>query len=146
MRRLLLPVLIAIVLFASSPVLLAREQAMKPNRSGLIEFSLPSGNIGCTYAPEGGTANYKPVDGGPELKCDRTEPSYVTVVLGPDFEAEATDDPDEQACCSLENTLEYDNEVTFEGFICHAEVTGLACQTTTGEHGFLMSRSHVVTY
>lgn len=137
---------IAAALLALVPPSLAKEQAMKPNNMGQIEFSLPSGNIGCVYTPKGGTANYMPIDGGPELTCDRIEPTYVNVVLGPDFEAEAIDDPDEQSCCSISNVLEYDNEVILDGFICYAERTGLVCQTTGGEHGFLMSKSHIVTY
>ena len=40
----------------------------------------------------------------------------------------------------------YDSEVKLKGFICYAETTGLVCQTTSGEHGFLISKAHVVTY
>ena len=45
-------------------------------------FVMPSGNIGCTYIPEGGTDVYEPVDGGPELSCDRIEPKYLRATLG----------------------------------------------------------------
>jgi len=48
-----------------------------------VTFCTPSGNIECIYTPVGGTSVYEPVDGGPELSCDRVSPRYVRVVLGP---------------------------------------------------------------
>jgi hypothetical protein len=143
MRHLLVALLAAIALWA--PAALAEEQVLKPLKSGQIEFQTPSGNVGCLYTPEGGTAVYEPVDGGPELICDRVEPDYVRVMLGPEYDAEAIFDPGEQPCCSGQ-TFEYDNEIELDGFICHSETTGLVCQTTNGEHGFLISRAHIVTY
>jgi hypothetical protein len=144
MRRLLLAALAATALLAAPPAS-AKEQVFKPLPSGQVEFMLPSGNIGCLYTPEGGTDVYEPLDGGPELICDRVEPDYVRIVLGPDAEAEAIFDPGEQPCCGGP-ALGYDNEVELDGFICHSETTGLVCQTSSGEHGFLMSRAHIVTY
>lgn len=143
--RHLLVALIAAITLCTAPFAVAKEVTFKPNASGQIEFQTPSGNIGCTYTPEGGTDVYEPVDGGPELICDRIEPDYVRIVLGPDFDAEAISDPGEQPCCGGK-TLAYDNEVKLDGFICHSETTGLVCQTTSGEHGFLMSKAHIVTY
>lgn len=140
--------LVAAATFAAligSPMAGAKEQSFKPDKQGQVEFQLPSGNIGCVYTPEGGTDTYEPLDGGPELICDRIEPDYVRVILGPASEAEAIFDPGEQPCCSGAK-FSYDNEAEFEGFICHSETTGLVCQTTSGEHGFLMSKAHIVTY
>lgn len=144
MRHLFIAVFAAATLLAA-PFAAAKEVTFKPLKSGQIEFQLPSGNIGCLYTPEGGTATYEPVDGGPELLCDRVDPEYVRVILGPEVEAEAIEDPGEQPCCSGKS-LAYHNEVKLDGFICYAETTGLVCQTTTGEHGFLMSKTHIVTY
>src|SRR4030081_4018094 len=48
---------------------------------GQISFVMPSGNIGCTFTPQGGTGVYMPFDGGPELSCDRKEPQYVRLVV-----------------------------------------------------------------
>ena len=129
-----------------APLVRAEEQDMDENDMGQIEFVTPSDNIGCIYTPEGGTEIYEPLDGGPELSCDLVEPDYVNVILGPESEAEANWDPGEQACCGADNVLEYDNEVMLDGFICYSETTGLVCQTTSGEHGFLMSKSHIVAY
>ncbi|MEO7223331.1 MAG: hypothetical protein ABIY37_12735 [Devosia sp.] len=144
----MLKLLIATVTLAAlcaAPAAGAKEQSFKPSKSGQIEFMTPSGNIGCLYTPEGGTDVYDPLDGGPELICDRVEPDYVRVILGPEVEAEAIFDPGEQPCCSGPK-FNYDNELELDGFICHSETTGLVCQTTNGEHGFLMSKAHIVTY
>jgi hypothetical protein len=140
--------LVAAVTFAAllgAPYAGAKEQTFMPNKQGQIEFQTPSGNIGCVYTPEGGTDVYEPLDGGPELNCDRIEPDYVSVILGPEVDAEAIWDPGEQPCCSGK-VFEYDNHVELDGFICHSETTGLVCQTTSGEHGFLISKAHIVTY
>jgi hypothetical protein len=135
-----------IVAMLGPPIALGKEQVMKPNDDGQITFVTPSGNIGCIYTPEGGTDVYDPIDGGPELSCDRIEPVYYNIILGPENEAEATEDPGEQPCCGGDYTFEYDRELKLDGFICHSETTGLACQTESGEHGFLMSKAHIVTY
>jgi hypothetical protein len=59
----------------------AADRSFAPDENGQIVFVTPSGNIGCTYIPKGGTAMYTPDDGGPELGCDRIQPLYVR--LGP---------------------------------------------------------------
>jgi hypothetical protein len=55
----------------------AADRSFAPDENGQIVFVTPSGNIGCTYIPKGGTAMYTPDDGGPELGCDRIQPLYV---------------------------------------------------------------------
>jgi hypothetical protein len=144
MRHLLVALFAAAALVAA-PAVMAKEVTLKPNKSGQIEFQTPSGNIGCFYTPEGGTDVYEPMDGGPELICDRVDPDYVRIILGPDYDAEAIFDPGEQPCCGGQ-TFGYDDHVELDGFICHSETTGLVCQTTNGEHGFQMSKAHIVTY
>ena len=125
---------------------LAKEQTFKAKSNGQIEFVTPSGNVGCIYTPEGGTDTYEPLDGGPELSCDRIEPTYVNVLLGPNEAAEVWEDPGEQSCCGASNVFQYDRELILDGFICQSETTGLVCQTTSGEHGFLLSKAHAVAY
>lgn len=144
MRTLALAAILLVSL--GMPLAQAKEQEMDVKKNGQVEFVTPSGNIGCIYTPEGGTATYEPLDGGPELSCDLVEPDYVNVVLGPNGEAESTWDPGEQACCGADNVFEYDNEVKLDGFICYSETTGLSCMSESGEHGFLMSKAHIVTY
>ncbi len=129
-----------------APFVLADEQQMEASDDGQIEFSMPSGNIGCIYTPEGGTATYEPADGGPELSCDRIAPHYSNVLLGPDGEAVRTDDPGEQGCCGAANIFEYGNSVMLDGFACYSETTGLSCETEDGAHGFSMSRATIKTY
>ena len=72
-----------------------------------IEFVLPSGNVACIYTPKGGVAVYKPVDGGPELSCDRVEPQYVRFILGPRGKAVLIKEVGDASCCSAEPVLAY---------------------------------------
>lgn len=114
------------------------------NENGFTEFNMPSGNIGCVYVPADGPGVYKNSDGGAELSCDRVEPSYVRVQLGPLGEAERLTNVGDASCCGAENILEY-GEVWEEGpFSCMSETTGITC--TTGNHGFSMSRKAVKVY
>ena len=121
---------------------LAAEQTFEARANGQIEFTMPSGNIGCLYTPEGGTDTYMPVDGGPELICERVEPSYVTVILSDVDEAEVIENPGEQSCCGAENIFAYGNTVELEGFECESEETGLTCENDEG-YGFTMARAGI---
>jgi len=96
-------------LFASA-VLVMSPLAVQAEEQ--VEFVLPSGNIGCTYTPKGGTSVYQPVDGGPELLCDRVAPSYVRIILGPTGKAVLHKDVGDASCCSAEPVLAYGKEWT----------------------------------
>jgi len=123
----------------------AGEVELEAGESGQIEFSMPSGNIGCIVTPEGGTDVYQPENGGPEILCDRVEPDYVRVLLGADV-AEELDDVDDPSCCGAEQVLDYGDSATIEGFICTSEMTGLTCTTEDEEHGFKMARAGIETW
>ena len=138
------PLLLAAALLGllGAPVY-ADDQELEANENGQVEFTMPSGNVGCIYTPEGGTDVYQPQDGGPELSCDRVEPSYVNVVLGPFGKGKRQNNPGEQGCCSLEQVFEYGNTAYFDGFVCYSETTGLSCETDDAEHGFHMSKASI---
>ena len=118
------------------------EQTFEARANGQVEFIMPSGNIGCLYTPEGGTDTYVPADGGPELICERVEPSYITVILSDVDEAQVIEDPGEQSCCGADNIFEYGNTVEFEGFECESAETGLTCENDEG-YGFSMARAGI---
>ena len=109
-----------------------------------IEFVLPSGNVGCIYTPKGGVAHYQPVDGGPELSCDRVEPQYVRIVLGPKDKAILIKDVGDASCCSAEPVLAYGEVWKAGPFTCQASTKGLECKR--GRNGFVMSRSRLKVY
>ena len=115
-----------------------------PTRSfGLAErFVMPSGNIGCTYIPEGGTEMYQPADGGPELSCDRIEPKYLRATLGRSGKAVVRTNVGDQGCCGAENTVDYGQTWSAGPFTCYSERTGLTCERNDG-HSFLLSRARV---
>jgi len=50
--------------------------------------------------------NLQAFDGGPELSCDRRDPTYIRLVLTPKSNKEFTNVGD-QGCCGAENILTY---------------------------------------
>src|ERR1700759_3192727 len=87
--------------------------------SGQVTFVMPSHNVECTYTPKGGTEIYKPLDGGPELSCDRRDPKYVRVVLTPKT-LKRFDDVGDQRCCGAENPFRYGGRWSKVPFICES--------------------------
>ena len=112
------------------------------NEEGQVAFVMPSGNIGCTYTPEGGTSVYQTWDGLAEIQCDRVEPDYVRAILGGQGEGVLLDDVGDAGCCSLTQRFEYDHVVTLGPFQCLSERRGLTCARADG-HGFFLSRALV---
>ncbi|MCJ8150576.1 MULTISPECIES: hypothetical protein [Shinella] len=115
-----------------------------PTRAfGVAEhFVMPSGNIGCTYIPQGGTDVYQPPDGGPELSCDRIEPKYLRATLGRSGKATVLSNVGDQGCCSADRTIDYGEVWNGGPFTCYSERTGLTCERNDG-HSFLLSRARV---
>jgi hypothetical protein len=132
---------IAVAALSCGPAL-AAVQTLEPMDNGQVSFVMPSGNIGCLYTPEGGTEVYVPADGGPELICERIEPSYVTVVLSDVDEASVIEDPAEQGCCGADNVFEYGNTIELDGFECESTESGLVCENDEG-FGFSMARAGI---
>lgn len=129
--------------FAAAAILMA-SLGVPVRAEKQIEFVLPSGNIGCIYTPKGGVAHYQPVDGGPELSCDRVEPEYVRIVLGPKGKAVLIRQVGDTSCCSAEPVLAYGEAWKAGPFSCQATSKGLDCKR--GENGFVMSRSRLKVY
>ena len=141
--------IILIVLMAIAMAVLpahAKEQVFAAQANGQITFVMPSGNIGCIYTPKGGTDVYEPVDGGPEISCDRIEPTYVNITLGPKGPAVLTEDPGEQGCCGGDNVFAYGNTATLDNFICSSSSAGLVCETRDKKHGLCLSRTRTLHY
>ena len=141
--------IILIVLMAIAMAVLpahAKEQVFAAQANGQIPFMMPSGNIGCIYTPKGGTDVYEPVDGGPEISCDRIEPTYVNITLGPKGPAVLTEDPGEQGCCGGDNVFAYGNTATLDNFICSSSSAGLVCETRDKKHGLCLSRTRTLHY
>lgn len=115
----------------------AAEQRISPAGGGFTEFMLPSGNIGCIYIPKGGTDVYEPEDGGPELQCDRLEPTYLRAILGGSGKGKIHKNVGDASCCSGP-TLRYGNAVTLGPYYCESEQTGLTCYRDN--NGIFLSR------
>jgi hypothetical protein len=105
----------------------------------LVEFQLPSGNIGCVYVPAGGTAVYQTPDGRAELACDRVAPAYVRLVLSETGPAILQENLGEAPCCSGQ-TLAQGATWTQGPFACQSAEGALTCTNRDG-HGFTLSRT-----
>lgn len=112
--------------------------AVTPPTGQLVEFQLPSGNIGCVYVPPGGTPVYQTPDGRAELACDRIEPTYVRLVMSETGPATLQENLGEAPCCSG-GTLAYGATWTQGPFTCQSAAAGLTCTNGDGR-GFTLSR------
>ena len=108
---------------------------------GQISFVMPSGNIGCTFTPQGGTGVYKPFDGGPELSCDRKEPQYVRLVVTPKSVRRFNDVGDQDGLPE-NNILPYGSRWSRGPFTCDSTEAGLTCKRQDGR-GFFISRATI---
>jgi hypothetical protein len=125
----------------SAPPAPATENAsatLPPAPGQGVDFQSPSGNIGCTYTPAGGTAVYQTADGRAEVQCDRIEPTYVRVTL-PETGAAHITPTDERGCCSGE-TIAYGETWSDGPFACEIHETDVSCRSEAG-HGFTLSRA-----
>jgi hypothetical protein len=112
-----------------------------------VTFCTPSGNIECIYTPVGGTSVYEPVDGGPELSCDRVSPRYVRVVLGPTGPATLFEDVGDAGAGGNANILEYGKSLSRGPFSCTSTRGGLSCiRAGKQSHGFFIRRSGIKMY
>jgi hypothetical protein len=128
------------MLLAAAPAN-AAEQSFAADTNGAVSFQMPSANIGCVYVPPGGTAVYRPEGGGPELSCDRIEPAYVTLTLGPLGAARLNTSPGEVGCCGGP-VLRYGNVWREGPFSCHSRRDGLTCRRDDGR-GFTLARAGI---
>ena len=127
----------AFAIFALAAPALAVE--FRANDQGYIEFTMPSGNIGCFYTPAGGTDIYETSDGGAELSCDRVEPSLCARDAGRSGQGRTLSPMWAMLPAAGRTTYFEYGEVWSEGpFSCISSTTGLTC--TRGTHGFSMSR------
>jgi hypothetical protein len=108
------------------------------NNAGQIIFVMPSFNVECTYTPRGGTPVYRPMDGGPELSCDRRDPKYIRLILTPNS-VRRIDDVGDQGCCGTENVFAYGARWSKAPFTCASALTGLTCKRAD-DHAFVVSR------
>jgi len=136
--------LLAAFLCAAASHATAREQTFA-SQGGGVSFLTPSNNIACIYTPQGGSATYVPEDGGPELQCDRAEPTYLRFILGRQGKAKELSDVGDQGCCAGTNTLQYGSTWSVAPFSCVSATTGLTCTRGDG-HGFFISKAKVKVY
>lgn len=124
---------------------LAQDVKFTPDASGAITFSMPSGNVACIFTPRGGSSVYQSADGTAELSCDRSEPSYIRVIMTERAGVRSETNVGDASCCSLENPLPYGRSWRAAPFTCNSAQTGLTCRRDDGR-GFSLSRAGVRTF
>jgi hypothetical protein len=132
---------LAIVLMAAATGASAAPVSLVPDPSGAITFIMPSGNVACIYIPAGGSSVYMPADGGPELSCDRMEPTYLRFTLAASGPTQVIGNVGDPSCCGGTNTFDYGNTWTLDGFTCTSAATGLVCKR--GANGFTISKAKI---
>jgi len=142
-RPALLPLIAAALLAA--PALADNEARFAPAPDGTISFNLPSGNIGCTFIPAGGTAVYRTANGREELHCTRVAPQYVVVVMADHRGGHRAMASGEVPGLPLAPLLPYGRFWQGGPFTCLSALAGLMCTNGSGA-GLRMSRAGVVTW
>ena len=131
----------AVGLVGSMGVAMAAPVSFFPDASGAITFVMPSGNVACIYTPAGGSSVYTPLDGGPELSCDRAEPTYLRFTLAASGPAQVTGDVGDPGCCGGSNSFAYGASWTMAPFSCTSASTGITCKR--GGNGFSIAKAKI---
>lgn len=136
---------LALIAVLSRPALANNEMVLPPMPDGTVAFVMPSGNVGCTYIPAGGTAVYATLTGREELHCTRVEPTYRVVVMEQHRGGHRPMAPGEVPGLSAAPVLPYGTFWQTGAFTCLSAQSGLVCTNGSGA-GLRMSRSEVVTW
>lgn len=89
--------------------------------------------------PAGGTEVYSSPDGGPELICDRIEPTYVRMDMSAHGAPHLITNVGDAGCCGGD-TMAYGTHWTGGPFTCDLTEQGITC-TNADRRGFTLSRS-----
>lgn len=133
------------LLVAAGPALAQNERHFPAAPDGTISFNLPSGNLGCTYIPPGGTPVYATATGGAELHCTRVEPSYRVVVMDGHLGGHRAFAPGEVPGLPIAGVLPYGAFWQRGPFTCLSARAGLICTNGSGA-GLRMARAEVATW
>ena len=136
---------VLILALAAGPALADNEHAFAPNPDGTVSFTMPSGNVGCTYIPASGTPVYQTVTGMAELHCTLVEPVYTSVVLDAHLGGSQPITGGEAPGLPIAGTLPYGAFWQAGPFTCLASRNGLTCTNGSGA-GLRMARAGVVTW
>ena len=140
----LIPGTLALAL-ATAPALADNAAWLPPAPDGTVSFTMPSGNVGCTFVPPGGTAVYATATGGAELHCTIEQPEYRVVILQPTGPAPAPQATAEVGGLPLAPGLPYGRFWQAGPFTCLSARSGLMCTNATG-NGLRMARRGVETW
>lgn len=140
------PAALAIALAAfAAPALAGTEVAFNPAPDGTISFVMPSGNVGCTFIPPGGTPVYATATGAEELHCTRVEPDYRVVILQPNAGGHRPLVPGEVPGLNPGPVFPYGSFWRAGAFTCLSARSGLTCINASGA-GLRLSRQDTAVW
>ena len=113
--------------------------------SGIVQFSTPAKEVGCTYVPFDGAGGINTGTGTlPELHCYRLTGKFIAASLGPTGKAMKLTVEGKLDCCKTRNILAYGSTWQTGGFLCTAKPGGLTCRRAN--HGFAISLSEMTRW
>ena len=145
LRPALLLALLAALTAAPTAALPGNGAVFPPAPDGTISFNLPSGNIGCTFIPAGGTPVYRTANGREELQCSRVAPRYLVVVMEDHLGGHQPLESGEVPGLPAAPVLPYGRFWQAGACTCLAARAGLVCTNGSGA-GLRMARAEVVTW
>jgi len=145
MPRNLLVIATALAALLAAPALAGNERVFASAPDGTISFNMPSGNVGCTFIPAGGTPVYRTATGQQELHCTRVEPEYLVVILAHQSGGHDAFAPGEVPGLPIAPVLPYGSFWQGGPFTCLSARSGLVCINGSGA-GVRMARAGVVTW
>ena len=120
----------------------AETLSFPPQVSGVVQFTTPAKEVGCTYIPFDGAGGIATGTGTlPELHCYRLSGKFEAVSLGPSARAAKLIVEGRLNCCKGRNVLAYGSTWLAGGYACTAKTGGLTCRR--GDHGFSITMTDV---
>lgn len=113
--------------------------------SGIVQFTTPARDAGCTFVPFDGAGGIETGTGiWPELHCYRLTGKFAAASLGPSGKAKRLVVEGKLDCCKGRNVLAYGATWITGGFSCTAQRGGITCRR--GSHGFSINKSAISRY
>ena len=116
--------------------------SFSPQQSGVVQFSTPAREVGCTYIPFDGAGGIATGTGTqPELHCYRMSGKFAAASLGPSAKATKLVVEGRLDCCKGRNVLAYGSTWRTGGYSCTATKGGMTCKR--GRHGFSITMTDI---
>lgn len=122
-------VLIGMAFTATISAKAERKLSFPADRNGIVQFTTPAKEVGCTYIPFDGAGGIETGTGtSPELHCYTLTGELKAFSLGADGRARKLVVRGKLDCCKGRNVLAYGSTWVTGGYSCTAKKGGLSCK------------------